>query len=652
MSRDDDDAGGTGGGSADGGGPATPATPAPRARARERLDSGLSLYREAEYGDALAEIDSALVLDPRWAEAHKARGDALRELFRYQEAVAAYAAAVDETNEAEEPATRAEAYFERGEALYTLRRFVEAAESYRNGGRLFDGLAREADARNEYPEGYKHRARSGDVYNSLGFTLFALKRYDKALLQFNAAIVRARKYPYAFHSLASVLWAQGRYAEAREQWGEARGRYDNDTMMEEAERESWWGTFTNFANLMHEVYGDLDRAEKMYRVALRMYEKSVMARLGLLNLYIERASSPACRAEAYCNARKVYEEAKAILSERLSGAEDLDSMIMFGELGIAWNDYDGSGRWREGEGKKAEEWLTKALDKDKADGKNAGYTRTAKPAASLGVIHARRRDYKKAIAFFEQALMLENDDLALRSNLAEAYLRDKQFDEAEREYGFVVAMAPGHVESLIGLGELYLARGEAGDPDMYEQATESFAAALRHGEGQRGSKRLKAKEQAKVHYLRAYAMVKSFEGSKLLRDQDLLWRARDEFKACSRHDPEHFHARRAVAKIEKSLGTRTPQRLLERYVPLLAFFAAAVPFGFAQWKFFWQADKEFGAAAYTTLTFGLLALMVVSAYLPQVLKLKFGGLEMEKSNVNQVATLGTLGITSATTKGN
>jgi tetratricopeptide (TPR) repeat protein len=273
-----------------------------------------------------------------------------------------------------------------------------------------------------------------------------------------------------------------------------------------------------------------------------------------------------------------------------------------------------------------------------------GYTRTAKPGANLGVVHARRKDYRKAVGFFERALMIESDDLTLRSNLAEAYLRDKRLEEAEREYLYILNMAPEHVESIIGLGELYLERGK-GDTDMYLRAASKFAEVVGLARQRRGSKRLKDKELAKVHYLWGYALVQSFEGSKLVKDQSLLWDARREFKECVKCDPEHYQARRAAEKIEKGLGARSAQRLLEQLAPYLILAASFFVFGVAQWKYIYTADEKFGATEYAALTFGSLALIAAGAYLPQVLKLKFAGLELEKSNVDQLATLGPLGIT-------
>ena len=50
------------------------------------------------------------------------------------------------------------------------------------------------------------------------------------------------------------------------------------------------------------------------------------------------------------------------------------------------------------------------------------------------------------------------------------------------------------------------------------------------------------------------------------------------------------------------------------------------------------------AGYYALLTFGSLIFMVAGLYLPQILKLKVAGIELEKSSVDQIGTGGTLGI--------
>jgi tetratricopeptide (TPR) repeat protein len=78
------------------------------------------------------------------------------------------------------------------------------------------------------------------------------------------------------------------------------------------------------------------------------------------------------------------------------------------------------------------------------------------PYADLGVLYSRKGDYTKAVQYFEQALQKDIDDLTVRSNLAEACLKAKLADRSEAEYKKILGVTALHVESHIGLGEVFI----------------------------------------------------------------------------------------------------------------------------------------------------------------------------------------------------
>jgi hypothetical protein len=105
-----------------------------------------------------------------------------------------------------------------------------------------------------------------------------------------------------------------------------------------------------------------------------------------------------------------------------------------------------------------------------------------------------------------------------------------------------------------------------------------------------------------------------------------------------------YLAKRALDKIERSLPGNNPQSLLEKYGPFLLLIFSSAVFLIAQASLFYGALNKLNAEHYLFMTFGSLLLVVASLYLPQVGKLKFALLELEKNKVDQIATLGTLGI--------
>lgn len=149
---------------------------------------------------------------------------------------------------------------------------------------------------------------------------------------------------------------------------------------------------------------------------------------------------------------------------------------------------------------KAEDPLTEAFSKNEAF--DADVKKSARPATDLGVLCMRREEFKEAIQHFETAVEMEIYDLSMRSNLAEAYLKDKQLEEAEKQFQRVLQTAPDHVESRIGLARVYAAFGETGDPDMYDAAIDQYSKAITLAMRNTGSKRLKKKELAAVLYSR------------------------------------------------------------------------------------------------------------------------------------------------------
>src|SRR5713226_6246217 len=87
-------------------------------RSKEQwLDEGNQLYNHAHYQEALQAYERAIQLDPGFAEAHDARGDALFCLNRPQEALAAYERAIHLD------ARYAHAYEGKGSLLYDLKHY-------------------------------------------------------------------------------------------------------------------------------------------------------------------------------------------------------------------------------------------------------------------------------------------------------------------------------------------------------------------------------------------------------------------------------------------------------------------------------------------------------------------------------------------------
>ena len=126
------------------------------------LDEGKTLQDDEHYLEALVAYERALQLDPHFADAYDARGDAFCCLNRFQEALVAFERAIQL-----DPAY-AHAYEGKGNILYNLKRYQEALIAYERAIQLDPA--------------------SAVGYNGKGDALYYLYRYQEALLAFERAI--------------------------------------------------------------------------------------------------------------------------------------------------------------------------------------------------------------------------------------------------------------------------------------------------------------------------------------------------------------------------------------------------------------------------------------------------------------------------------
>jgi tetratricopeptide (TPR) repeat protein len=272
---------------------------------------------------------------------------------------------------------------------------------------------------------------------------------------------------------------------------------------------------------------------------------------------------------------------------------------------------------------------------------------------NLGVVYTRWENYKKGIENFEKALRLNRYDLLTWSNLAEGCLKARRYERAQQEYKRILDITTEHIESQTGLGQVYIALGEKGDGEMFDDAIQHLTEGINLAESRQGSKRLKKTDLAAVYYSRGYARVNLYESAKVFKDESLLRKALEDFRNCARLDPSHHKASRALIKIESRLRRFTSQRITEGWGRVVIMVFSAIIFVLAQANFFfgWPSRQIDGrpfaidGKYYVMMTFGGLVFMIAGLFLPQLLKLKVAGFELEKSTLDQITSAGTLGIT-------
>lgn len=261
--------------------------------------------------------------------------------------------------------------------------------------------------------------------------------------------------------------------------------------------------------------------------------------------------------------------------------------------------------------------------------------------ANCGLLFSGRRQYRRAAESFEKAVRCDPGDISIRCKLAELNVRLGNLDPAESDYRRIVEDASGTVEAQIGLGEVLTRVADNDDePELYAEAVEHFSEAVKLSRtmnglssGWEGSARLNDSQAASVLYARGYARAKLYEvrdGLLSRSSRGLLMRATEDFKEATKLDPRNHKAARAYAKVVNAKGIGRRGTWLDDVAPpavagfsLLALVAAQIAF-FSQWP------VKTGAAEWLAATLSLLLFVLAAASFPQLLKLKVGGVELER----------------------
>jgi len=277
----------------------------------------------------------------------------------------------------------------------------------------------------------------------------------------------------------------------------------------------------------------------------------------------------------------------------------------------------------------------------------------AKVTARRGLICYRSEEHAEAVKNFRQALLVKPGNLTLRSNLGNALLQLKKFKDAKDEFARVLKLAPKNIDALLGAAEVSIELAGDSDPDQFQIGVDYLSDAIEYGWNRpSGSKCLSISETAKIYYVRGYARTKSYEADASLGVRATLTPALNDFRQCKQLDPKDSKAPVAIEKITKFKRRRMRESWLEVWGPLVISIFGAIVFLFVQLDFFFPEtllrDKGPIASAteYGSLTFGSLLFMIAGLCLPQVLKLKLVGIELDKASVYHVSLPSTLGISS------
>jgi tetratricopeptide (TPR) repeat protein len=191
---------------------------------------GVISYQRGDCLAAVQQIDAALKINSRVADAHLNRGNALKKLKRFDEALASYDKAI--VCKGEQDAVLLNC---RGSVLRDLGRLEEAradldlclslkpdfVEAFNNRGNLFTDMGLPEAARADYDRALALKPDNADTFNNRANLHKQRGENEQALQDYAKAIALKPDYPEALYNHGTILCELGRFDEALTQFARA-----------------------------------------------------------------------------------------------------------------------------------------------------------------------------------------------------------------------------------------------------------------------------------------------------------------------------------------------------------------------------------------------------------------------------------------------
>jgi tetratricopeptide (TPR) repeat protein len=184
---------------------------------------GVISYQRGNCLEAVRQIDAALKINSRVADAHLNRGNALLRLKRFDEALASYDKAIALKGDRDPALLNC-----RGSVLRNLGRLDEAladldaaialrpnlVEAFNNRANVLKDLERPEAALEDYARAIALRPDNADSFNNRGNLHKQLAQHDQALLDYEKAIALKPDYAEACYNYGTTLFELDRFDPA------------------------------------------------------------------------------------------------------------------------------------------------------------------------------------------------------------------------------------------------------------------------------------------------------------------------------------------------------------------------------------------------------------------------------------------------------
>ncbi|MDJ0899568.1 MAG: tetratricopeptide repeat protein [Xenococcus sp. MO_188.B8] len=421
-----------------------------------------------------------------------------------------------------------------------------------------------------------------ESYFQKGLILGNQRLYDFGVESLEEALKYSDNSAFIYREKANIYRQQGKYQKRWDELEEAVKKYEQEIKQMKAKYQqaptfidptfivNYW--HTSLGNIYHQFFHDYDKAEKIYHQGLELDPNNENILRYLTSLYLTRIQNEpknqdelTLNCQYYLDATKYYEKSLEILERRRNRLGDYSSLIDLGNFLLITKKLATQEEYSQ-----TESYFLEAIEKDPKNAVEA-YT-------GLGIFYLDQNSIHKAVDYFKKAHENDLGDFNVWSNLAETYLKQNKLKQAEKAFKDILAINPNHLDSIISLGQVYLAMGDAGDAEMYHQAIYEFDSAQRISSDNIGSSKLKSSEFADLHYLQGYANFQIYQNSHLLqKNNKFLGNALNYFEDALSNNSRHSHSKRAKEKIDSNIKASSSSTTQEQIASgLLTFLSLAI----------------------------------------------------------------------------
>jgi tetratricopeptide (TPR) repeat protein len=581
------------------------------------INWGITLDRMQRYDEAMVKFSECLLHNHKNADAWHNWGIMLHKKGEYALAVDKYnaAIAIQDNNK-----NKGIFFQSMGMAYGQLNKSEEAIEAYKNS--------------------IEQNNNSHLLYYDLAGEQANLQFFDDAIESLNTSIKINNAYAYAYHNKAHYLRMQGNYANAKITAQKALEIYEQTLSNFIGDNKLKADYYFYYASLYYETTQDENKTEALLSngIAINPLHADILSLF--TKLYLDKSNNASQKTSIeqtgyFSKAWQYYKKAETALKKELQIKKTASAFFLLAQHQFSL--------------------LHFLTDKDIEEIEN-NYQQALKlnndmheVYNGLALLYQHQQKYTAAIQNFEAAFIRQPQNIIYRNNLANAYFLNKQYEKAEIALNKVLAITGKHVEAHMALGELYTAMADEGSERYYDTAVKAYTKAISVSRSGEGSKVLNDKEIARLYYAKAYAIIKNNENASIFQSTKTIYKALDDLKNACRYDKDLQVAKRAKDAIRKKMLRNTPAQFAERVGPVIVVILSIIVFVYAQANFWGSAAKKITEAVYVTLSFGSLAFLIAGLSLPQLLKLKVAGIELEKSSVDASAsqsliTAGSLGL--------